>query len=191
MTPPTAERAHYWPQLVKMYPTFDDYQSWTDRTIPSSSASRTSGVTQRKLDFAIRVYLAAGLKYFARAHIWVYRRTNGRLGARLLWFPAALLTTVGRKSGQPRTTPTLYLRDGERVILPASFGGRAEHPTWYLNLKTNPDRRGADRQRPATDVGPRCHRKRTRPLLAKADRDVSAVSRIPGGDRSEDPAGGV
>jgi F420H(2)-dependent quinone reductase len=83
-------------------------------------------------------FLATGLKYFARAHIWVYRRTNGRIGARLLWFPAALLTTVGRKSGQRRTTPTLYLRDGERVILPASFGGRAENPTWYLNLKSNP-----------------------------------------------------
>ena len=82
--------------------------------------------------------LAVLLKYFARAHIWVYRRTNGRLGARLLWYPAALLTTIGRKSGESRTTPTLYLRDGERVILPASFGGRAEHPTWYLNLKTNP-----------------------------------------------------
>lgn len=83
-------------------------------------------------------FLARVLKYFARAHIWVYRGTNGRLGARLLWFPAALLTTVGRKSGKPRTTPTLYLRDGDRVILPASFGGRANNPTWYLNLKTNP-----------------------------------------------------
>ena len=83
-------------------------------------------------------FLAVSLKYFARVHIWVYRRTNGRLGARLLWFPAALLTTTGRKSGEPRTTPTLYLRDGDRVILPASFGGRAENPTWYLNLKENP-----------------------------------------------------
>lgn len=83
-------------------------------------------------------FLAATLKYFARAHIWVYRRTNGRLGARLLRFPAALLTTTGRKSGAPRTTPTLYLRDGDRVILPASFGGREENPTWYLNLKENP-----------------------------------------------------
>lgn len=82
--------------------------------------------------------LAVLLKAFARVHIWVYRRTNGRLGARLLWFPAALLTTTGRKSGAPRTTPTLYLRDGDRVILPASFGGRAENPTWYLNLKDNP-----------------------------------------------------
>jgi F420H(2)-dependent quinone reductase len=83
-------------------------------------------------------FLALALKYFARAHIWVYRRTNGRLGARLLWFPAALVTTTGRKSGEPRTTPTLYLRDADRVIVPASFGGRAKNPTWYLNLKDNP-----------------------------------------------------
>jgi hypothetical protein len=62
-------------------------------------------------------FLAVLLKYFARAHIWVYRHTNGRLGARLLWFPAALVTTTGRKSGELRTTPTLYLRDGDRVIL--------------------------------------------------------------------------
>ncbi len=83
-------------------------------------------------------FLALVLKYFARVHIWVYRRSNGRLGARLLWFPAALLTTIGRISGEPRTTPTLYLRDGDRVILPASFGGRAENPNWYRNLKKNP-----------------------------------------------------
>ncbi|HZA09438.1 nitroreductase family deazaflavin-dependent oxidoreductase [Mycobacterium sp.] len=82
-------------------------------------------------------FLAVLLKYFARCHIWVYRRTNGRLGAKLLWFPAALLTTTGRKTGQPRTAPTLYLRDGERVILPASFGGRNSHPMWYRNLKAN------------------------------------------------------
>jgi deazaflavin-dependent oxidoreductase (nitroreductase family) len=72
-----------------------------------------------------------------RAYL-VYRRTNGRLGARLLWFPAALLTTTGRKSGKARTTQTLYLRDGDRVILPASFGGRAENPAWYRNLKEHP-----------------------------------------------------
>jgi F420H(2)-dependent quinone reductase len=82
--------------------------------------------------------LAVALKYFARGHIWVYRHTNGRLGARLLWFPAALLTTTGRKSGEPQTTPTLYLRDGDRVVLPASFGGRAENPNWYRNLKEDP-----------------------------------------------------
>jgi len=82
--------------------------------------------------------LALLMKYFARAHIWVYQRTNGRLGAKLLWFPAALLTTTGRKTGRQRTTPTLYVRDGERVVLPASFGGRADHPGWYRNLKADP-----------------------------------------------------
>jgi F420H(2)-dependent quinone reductase len=66
----------------------------------------------------------------------VYRRTNGRLGAKLLRFPAALLTRTGRKSREPRTTATLYLRAGNRVILPASFGGRQDNPLWYL--KENP-----------------------------------------------------
>jgi F420H(2)-dependent quinone reductase len=83
-------------------------------------------------------FLAFLLKVFARAHIWVYRRTNGRLGAKLLWFPAALVTTTGRNTGRLRITPTLYLRDGDRVVLPASFGGRNTHPMWYRNLKANP-----------------------------------------------------
>ncbi|MGZ5398315.1 MAG: nitroreductase family deazaflavin-dependent oxidoreductase [Mycobacterium sp.] len=83
--------------------------------------------------------LRLAMKYFARAHIRVYRRTNGRIGAKLLWFPAALITTTGRKSGRPRTTPTLYLDDGDRVILPASFGGRDSDPAWYLNLESNPE----------------------------------------------------
>jgi deazaflavin-dependent oxidoreductase (nitroreductase family) len=69
----------------------------------------------------------------------VYRRTDGRIGAKLLRYPAALLTTTGRKSNEPRTTATLYLRDGDRVILPASFAGREENPLWYRNLKENPE----------------------------------------------------
>src|SRR5690349_12303809 len=82
--------------------------------------------------------LKSAMKYFARAHIWVYQRTNGRVGAKLLTFPAALVTTTGRKSGRKRTTPTLYLRDGDRVVLPASFGGRDGNPAWYHNLKVDP-----------------------------------------------------
>jgi F420H(2)-dependent quinone reductase len=78
------------------------------------------------------------MKYFARAHIWAYQQTDGIVGARLLWFPAALVTTTGRKTGESRTTPTLYLRDGDRVILPASFGGRDANPGWYHNLQSNP-----------------------------------------------------
>lgn len=49
-----------------------------------------------------------------------------------------MLTTTGRKTGQDRVTPTLYLRDGDRVVIPASFGGRNTDPAWYLNLETDP-----------------------------------------------------
>ena len=52
--------------------------------------------------------------------------------------PVALLTTIGRKTGQPRVSPLLFLRDGDRVVLVASQGGRANNPMWYLNLKANP-----------------------------------------------------
>src|ERR1700712_4871119 len=82
--------------------------------------------------------LALALKYFSRAHIAVYQRTNGRLGAKLLWFPAALITTTGRKSGAPRTTATLCLRDGAKVILPAPNGGREGQRVCSRNLKANP-----------------------------------------------------
>jgi len=82
--------------------------------------------------------LAWSMKNFARAHVWVYQRTDGRVGSRLLWLPAALITTTGRRTGQPRVTATLCLRDGERVVLPASFGGRDHDPAWYLNIGADP-----------------------------------------------------
>ena len=49
------------------------------------------------------------------------------------------MTTTGRRTGEPRVTPTLSLRDGDRVVLPASFGGRSDHPAWYRNLMVNPE----------------------------------------------------
>jgi hypothetical protein len=91
--------------------------------------------------------LALLLKYFARAHIWVYQRTNGRVGAKLLWFPAALITTTGRKTGEPRVTPALFLRDGDRVVLPASFFGRGAKPLLaeaYPDLSAVPGLSGGD-----------------------------------------------
>jgi len=49
-----------------------------------------------------------------------------------------LLATKGRKSGRPRTTPVLYLEDGDDLIVVASFGGNDMHPAWYLNLESCP-----------------------------------------------------
>jgi deazaflavin-dependent oxidoreductase (nitroreductase family) len=73
-----------------------------------------------------------------RATTVVYRLSNGRLGGTFQSSPVALLTTTGRKSGEPRVSPLLYLREGGRVILVASQGGRDTNPMWYLNLKANP-----------------------------------------------------
>jgi deazaflavin-dependent oxidoreductase (nitroreductase family) len=75
----------------------------------------------------------------ARANTWIYRRTNGKLGGAVQNAPVALLTTTGRKTGEPRVSPLLYLREGNRVILGASRSGSDKHPLWYLNLKANPD----------------------------------------------------
>jgi deazaflavin-dependent oxidoreductase (nitroreductase family) len=75
----------------------------------------------------------------SRLNTWAYKVSGGKLGGSFLQgAPVALLTTIGRKTGQPRVSPLLYLRDGDRVVLVASQGGRANNPMWYLNLKANP-----------------------------------------------------
>ncbi|MGB9303081.1 MAG: nitroreductase family deazaflavin-dependent oxidoreductase [Mycobacterium sp.] len=79
------------------------------------------------------------IKWMGRANTWIYRRTDGKLGGTIQNAPVALLTTTGRKTGEPRVSPLLYLREGNRVILGASRGGSDKHPLWYLNLKANPD----------------------------------------------------
>ena len=78
------------------------------------------------------------MKWMGRATTVVYRLSNGKLGGTFQSSPVALLTTTGRKSGEPRVSPLLYLREGGRVILVASQGGRDTNPMWYLNLKANP-----------------------------------------------------
>jgi F420H(2)-dependent quinone reductase len=78
------------------------------------------------------------IKWMAKGNTWIYRRSNGKLGGKIQNAPVALLTTTGRKTGEPRVSPLLYLREGDRVILGASRGGSDKHPLWYLNLKADP-----------------------------------------------------
>jgi deazaflavin-dependent oxidoreductase (nitroreductase family) len=52
--------------------------------------------------------------------------------------PVLLLTTTGAKSGQPRTTPVVYTRDGEHYVVIASKGGAPTNPDWFHNLRANP-----------------------------------------------------
>src|SRR5215211_4076498 len=77
-----------------------------------------------------------------RAHAWVLRRTRGRVGARNLIAPrqrVLALTTVGRKSGEARSAPMGYLRDGDNVLVVASNAGLDRPPGWWLNLQADPD----------------------------------------------------
>jgi deazaflavin-dependent oxidoreductase (nitroreductase family) len=80
------------------------------------------------------------VRAMSAANTWVYRLSGGRVGGRFLrGAPVMLLTTVGRKSGRPRTAPLLYLRDGDDVVIVASMGGMSQHPLWFRNLEANPD----------------------------------------------------
>lgn len=78
------------------------------------------------------------IKWMSRVNTWAYRFSGGRLGGTFGKAPVALLTTTGRRTGEPRVAPLLYLRDGERVIFAASRGGSDKTPLWYFNLKADP-----------------------------------------------------
>lgn len=66
------------------------------------------------------------------------RANGGQLRGERAGQPLLLLTTTGARSGRPHTTPMLYLRDGERLVVFASKGGEPTHPDWFHNLQANP-----------------------------------------------------
>jgi len=69
--------------------------------------------------------------------IWLYRKTRGR--APHLWHRRALvLTTTGRRSGQPRTVMVQFFPDGDDLVVVAANAGMPTHPGWYLNLTEAP-----------------------------------------------------
>ncbi len=65
--------------------------------------------------------------------------SGGRLGLPLGQAPFLVLYTVGAKTGQPRSTPLIYIPDGENLIVIASNGGNPRHPGWYYNLRARPE----------------------------------------------------
>ena len=77
---------------------------------------------------------------FGDTHVRRYRETGGKVGHD--WREGAsilLLTTTGRTSGEKRTTPLIYAKDGERYVIVASKGGAPDHPGWYKNLEKHPE----------------------------------------------------
>jgi len=82
---------------------------------------------------------AKGLRMVGKLNAPVYRLSCGRVGGKVGGGPVLLLTTTGRKSGQPRTAPVLYLADDGRYVVINTNAGNQKTPAWSLNLKANPD----------------------------------------------------
>ena len=74
-----------------------------------------------------------------RIHGELYKRTDGRLGHRMLGVPALLLRTTGRRSAMVRTNGLVYARDGDDYVVVASNGGADRPPSWLYNIQANPD----------------------------------------------------
>ena len=75
---------------------------------------------------------------FNRDLIAEYRANGGQTSGPFKDAPLLLLTTKGRRSGEPRTSPVVYLRDGEDVVVFASKAGAPDNPDWYHNLLADP-----------------------------------------------------
>jgi deazaflavin-dependent oxidoreductase (nitroreductase family) len=76
-------------------------------------------------------------KDFGKAHMWLYRVSGGRLGARMGWIDVALVETIGRKSGLPRCVPIACYPYRDSIVVSASNSGKESHPVWYLNMQAN------------------------------------------------------
>lgn len=76
---------------------------------------------------------------FGQEHIDRYQATDGVEGHDWQGTQTLLLTTTGRKSGEPRIAPLIYARDGDSFVVVASKGGADEPPAWYVNLSADPE----------------------------------------------------
>ena len=82
----------------------------------------------------------SNFRRFGKFHTWIYRLSGGRiLGSVGLGRQVLLLTTTGRRSGTARTTPLVYMPDGDRFVVYGSNGGLESPPAWLLNLEARPE----------------------------------------------------
>ncbi len=86
-----------------------------------------------------RLLVRSATRYLGALHRLLYRVSGGRIGGRIWDLPVVLLTTTGRRSGKLRTVPLCSLRDGDDVVVIASYGGLDQPPAWWLNLEASPD----------------------------------------------------
>ncbi|MYD65441.1 MAG: nitroreductase family deazaflavin-dependent oxidoreductase [Chloroflexi bacterium] len=120
------------------------------------------------------------LRFFVPFHIFVFRRTGGRVMGRF-GLPVLLLTTTGRRTGMRRTAPLLYLEDRGTVLIIASNNGGPSNPDWYRNLLARPiveveTRAGRHTMRAEPLIGAERRRRFAR-ITAAADRYAKYQSR--------------
>lgn len=84
-------------------------------------------------------FVVPNLSLLGQEHVKQYQQTNGEVGHIWNGVTTLLLTTLGNKSGQWRTTPLIYGCNGSEYLVIASKGGAPSHPAWYLNLLACPD----------------------------------------------------
>jgi len=77
-------------------------------------------------------------KLFVRLHVWLYESSGGRRGATMRGRKLVLLTTKGRKSGEPRKVPVVPFFEGDDMYIMASLAGAPQHPAWFRNLEADP-----------------------------------------------------
>lgn len=85
------------------------------------------------------VYKSPDLGLLGDEHVRRYEETDGREGHDWNGASCLVLTTTGRRTGEPRKLPLIYGRDDERYLVVASKGGAPNHPFWYLNIVDNPE----------------------------------------------------
>jgi deazaflavin-dependent oxidoreductase (nitroreductase family) len=91
-----------------------------------------------ELDKSPTTSLGTDISLMGEEHVRVYRESNGEKG--YLWngVPILLLTTKGRRSGEPRTIPIIFTQVGDNYVIIASRAGSPTHPSWYLNISQDP-----------------------------------------------------
>jgi len=78
------------------------------------------------------------VELFWKVHRFLYRVSGGRIGGRVIGMPVLMLTTKGRKSGEPRSNVLTYVAKGDAFVVYASYAGEPNHPAWWLNLVADP-----------------------------------------------------
>ena len=129
------------------------------------------------------------LRAFGPVHVGLYRLFRGRLVGNLSqgFMPLLLLTTIGRKSGRPRTQPIGYVRDGPAFLIVASYGGLPSSPGWFYNLRGRPNAGNRTRWLADARSGDDPRRRRASACVAEGHDQVRILQRLPKRHRPHDP----